>query len=277
MIDDDQPVGSGPATPPSYGEDVSDIDPTPASPAGESPSSAKPAEPAKQASGDVAETSPVTPLSVVPPLPVASPAAAAYAGDRPTPYGSSPYATIADLPVVPQRPLFEMADLWTALLGTVAVLGLGVIAGLVWYLVAPRAAAVRNAQTFGTIDPYTKAFVRDDLTFLAITLVAGVLCAVVAALIARQRGVAVAVAMAVGGFAAAYLAAWLGRFLTGGPALHWAHHTAVGNHRYFIALTDRQFLVGWPLIAVVVTLLITVIVAPRPAENQPPAHWSVDL
>jgi hypothetical protein len=170
-----------------------------------------------------------------------------------------------------------MADLWTAVLGTIAVTAVGLIAGLIWYAVAPRAAAVRNTTSFGTIDPYTKAFVRDDIAFLLITVIAGLLCAAVAMLIARHRGVAVAIAMAAGGFLAAFLAAWLGRYLTGGPALHWADHTSVGNHRYFIALTDRQFLLGWPLAALLVTFL-TALILPAQTPPQPPApRWPVEL
>jgi hypothetical protein len=219
-------------------------------------------------------------LSAVPPLPVtngATPAAAAYAGTRPTPYGSAPYVDVAEAPPGPPRRLFEMADLWTALLGTVAVIAVGVVAGLIWYAIAPRAAAVRNNTSYGTIDPYTKAFVRDDVLFLVITLLAGVLCAAVAALIARHRGVAVAVSMAVGGFAAAYLAAWIGRYLTGGPGTTWADHTSVGNHRYFISLTDRQFLIGWPLAALVVTLLLALALPPQPEATPPPPSWPIEL
>jgi hypothetical protein len=215
--------------------------------------------------------------SEAPTAATSTPAAAAYAGSRPAPYGSAPYADAAP-PAPPRtRRLFEMADLWTAVLGTIAVVAVGAIAGLIWFAIAPRAAAVRNNASYGTIDPYTKAFVRDDVTFLAVTLVAGVLCAIVAALIARHRGVAVAVSMAVGGFGASYLAGWLGRYLTGGPALHWADHTSVGDHRYFIEVTDRQFLLGWPLAALVVTFLIALAMPPQPEAPQAPPRWPVEL
>jgi hypothetical protein len=235
---------------------------------------------ANSESESAAETSRRPTLSAVPPLPptfATTPAAAAYAGTRPTPYGSAPYAGQAEPAPARSRRVFEMADLWTAVLGTIAVVAVGAIAGLIWFAIAPRAAAVRNNTSFGTIDPYTKAFVRDDITFLAVTLVAGVLCAVVAGLIARHRGVAVAISMAVGGFAASYLAGWLGRYLTGGPALTWADHTSVGNHPYFIDVTDRQFLLGWPLAALAVTFLIALAMPPQPESPPQPPRWPVEL
>jgi hypothetical protein len=245
----------------SYGEAVSDSDEQPVR---------------DDAAGAATETTRPA-LSAVPPLPVTTPAAAAYAGNRPTPYGSVPYAGSTEVAPPPARRLFEMADLWTAVLGTIAVTAVGLIAGLIWYAVAPRAAAVRNQTSFGTIDPYTKAFVRDDIAFLVITVIAGLLCAGVAMLIARHRGVAVAIAMTVGGFLAAYLAAWLGRYLTGGPALHWADHTSVGDHRFFIALTDRQFLLGWPFAALAVTFLTTLVLPAQAPPQPPPPRWPVEL
>jgi hypothetical protein len=248
----------------SYGEVVSDADEQTGSDSDE-PATDPATEPSRRA------------LSAVPPLPGVSPAAAAYAGTRPTPYGSAPYAGAVDAVPPPARRIFEMADLWTAVLGTVAVVVVGVVAGLIWYAVAPRAAAVRNTTTFGTVDPYTKAFVRDDIVFLVITVIAGLLCGVVAMLIARHRGVAVAIAMALGGFIAAYLAAWLGRYITGGPALHWADHTSVGKHPYFIALTDRQFLLGWPLAALLVTFVTALILPAQAPPSAPAPRWPVEL
>jgi hypothetical protein len=191
------------------------------------------------------------------------------------PYGSSPYAVTVNSTTFPPAtvthpPLFELADLWTAILGTVFVIPLGVVAGFVWLWLAPRAMVSADGKGgAGLLDPETKAFAGADVTFLFITVVAGLLCGIVAALLARHRGVAVSVALAAGGTIAALLAAWIGRTLTGGPAAHWAHHVSAGNHRFFIELTTRQYLVAWPLAAVLVTFVVALATPDRPTEVEP--------
>ena len=198
----------------------------------------------------------------------------AYPQPRPIPYGSSPYAvtvtTTNPVPDVRQQPLLELADLWTVILGTICVIPLGVAAGFVWLWLAPRAMAVADGKgKTGLLDPGTKAFAGADVTFLFVTVVAGLLCGVVAAVIARHRGVAVSVAVAAGGTIAAVLAAWIGRTMSGGPAQHWASHVGAGNHRYFLELTTRQYLVAWPMAALAVTFVVALLTPDRPVEVVP--------
>jgi hypothetical protein len=199
----------------------------------------------------------------------------AYPQPRPIPYGSSPYAVTVSAATfataeVRRQPLLEMADLWTFVLGTVCVIPVGVLAGFVWLWLAPRAMAVADGKgKTGLLDPGTKAFAGADVTFLFTAIVAGVLCGAVAAIIARHRGVAVSAALAAGGTIAAVLAAWFGRTLSGGPANHWAHQVAAGNHRYFIELTTRQYLVAWPMAALAVTFVVALLTPDRPVEVEP--------
>jgi hypothetical protein len=191
------------------------------------------------------------------------------------PYGSSPYAVTvntAAVPVadVPRQPLLELADLWTVILGTICVIALGVVAGFVWLWLAPRAMAVADGKgKSGLLDPGTKAFAGADVTFLFITIVAGLLCGGVAAIIARRRGVAVSVALAAGGMTAAVLAAWIGRTLSGGPAQHWASHVGAGNHRYFLELATRQYLIAWPMAALAVTFVVALLTPDPPVKVEP--------
>jgi hypothetical protein len=183
--------------------------------------------------------------------------ASAYPGPRPAPYGSGPYATPPQLPAAPERPLVEMADVWTALLGIVGVLLVGVVATFVWIWVSPRVLAVKDAKGGVALSqPYPKGFVGADVTFLLVTLVAGVLCAVIAALVARHRGLAVSVAMAAGGILASLMVAWLGRWLTGGPLSRWVDDAAVGSHHLFIQLQSRPFVVAWPVVALLITFAV---------------------
>jgi hypothetical protein len=191
------------------------------------------------------------------------------------PYGSSPYAVTVNSTAFPvsaaARPrLFELADVWTAMLGTVFVIPLGVVAGFVWWWLAPRAMVSADGKGGAELlDPGTKAFAGADVKFLFITTVAGLLCGAVAAILARHRGVAVSVALAAGGTIASLIAAWVGRALSGGPASHWAHHVSAGNHRFFLELTTRQYLVAWPMAAVLVTFVAALATADRPIEVEP--------
>jgi hypothetical protein len=197
----------------------------------------------------------------------------AYPEPRPAPYGSSPYATeapqLSASTIGGQRPIVELADIWTALLGTVAVVFVGLLATIVWVVTAPRAMAVKNAQGgVSLVSPLTKAFAGADVYYLLITIVAGVLCGLAGAAVARRRGLAVSVAVAGGGILAALLVAWVGRWFTGGPLLHWAHRVPPGTHRLYIELQTRQFIVGWPIAALAVTFIVGLL-TPDPPVEQP--------
>jgi hypothetical protein len=184
-------------------------------------------------------------------------------------YGTQPYA-VAPPPPPTQRPVVEIADLWTVVLGTVGVLLVGVVTTAVWVWVAPRVIAVKQpGGGVGFVASEPKGFAGADVAFLAITAAAGLLCAGVAALVARRRGLAVTVAMAGGGFLASWLTAWFGRLLTGGPAAHWVAHATVNAHQhYFIELQTRPFVMAWPVVALVVTFFVALA---TPDEPAPPA------
>ncbi|MBX6370977.1 MAG: hypothetical protein IRZ02_01800 [Acidothermus sp.] len=182
-----------------------------------------------------------------------------YPGPRPAPYRS-------DVPQAaePARPLLEPADYWTALLGTLALLPLGVFAALIWVALAPRAtASVTASHQVSIVGSEPRAFVAADMTFLFIAVVAGVLCGGIAMLLGRHRGTAVAVAMAAGGVGASYLMSWLGMWISGGPAHRWAAEATAGTHHYFLQLQAQPFLMAWPLIAVLVVLVVSVVTEKR--------------
>ena len=198
----------------------------------------------------------------------------AYSQPRPVPYGSSPYA-VSITPTADarlrNRSLIGLADVWTALLGTIAVVLVGVVAGFVWLWVAPRPHGVVSADNGKSVqfDSANKVFAGADVTFLFIGVGAGLLCGIVATILARRRGVAVSVAMAVGGTLASLLAAFIGRALSGGPQDYWLARASVGPHRYFIELTTRRFLVGWPIAALLVVFVVGLFTPDRPIEMEP--------
>jgi hypothetical protein len=180
------------------------------------------------------------------------------------PYGVSPYATPTVDHEDGERPLIEMADVWTALLGTVAVLIVGVVATFIWVWVAPRAVAVKDAHGGVSLAaPETKAFAGADATYFFITLGAGLLCGAVAAIVARHRGLAVTVALGGGGLLSALMVAWFGRWLTGGPLTRWAHDTSTGSHDLFIQLQARPFIMAWPVAALVITFFVALATSNR--------------
>ncbi len=188
-----------------------------------------------------------------------------YPSPRPAPYGVSPYAAPSVEHDEQNRPLVEMADVWTALLGTVAVLIVGVVATFVWVWVAPRAVAVKDAKGgVSLLAPETKAFAGADAAYFLVTLGAGLLCGAVAAIVARHRGLAVTVALGGGGLLASLMVAWLGRWLTGGPLTRWASDTSTGNHDLFIQLQTRPFIMAWPIAALVVTFFVALAATNRP-------------
>lgn len=164
--------------------------------------------------------------------------------------------------------MFERADLWTTLLGTVAVLIVGVIATFIWVWIAPRAIAAKDAKGGVSLSvPETRAFVGADVTYFFVTLGAGVLCALVAATVARHRGLAVSIAMAGGGILSSLMVAWLGRWLTGGPLHRWADHASVGSHHLYLQLQTRPFIVAWPVVALLITFVVALATQDRPADH----------
>lgn len=187
-----------------------------------------------------------------------------YPSPRPVPYGVSPYAVRGVEHDERERPLIEMADVWTALLGTIAVLIVGVVATFIWVWVAPRAVAVKDAKGgVSLLAPETKAFAGADATYFFVTVGAGLLCGAVAAIVARHRGLAVTVALSGGGLLSSLMVAWLGRWLTGGPLLRWAHHASAGNHDLFIQLQTRPYIMAWPIAALVITFFVALATANR--------------
>jgi len=190
------------------------------------------------------------------------------------PYGSSPYAVsvppVADAGARGRSPI-ELADVWTALLGTLAVIPLGALAGLLWLWTATRPHGVVSATDGKVVqfDSANKVFASADVTFLFIGVGAGLVCGIVASILARHRGVAVSIAMAVGGTLASLLAAFVGRALSGGPQNHWLARASVGPHHYFIELSTRQFVVGWPIAALLVVIVVGLFTPDEPIEIEP--------
>jgi hypothetical protein len=101
-----------------------------------------------------------------------------------------------------------------ALLATAAASAvLGLLTGLLWSVVAPRALlTVQSRGVAYVVNPETNAFIAADGWFCILTGAAGLICGVVGYFVAVRRYGAIAVAgLVLGGVAASLLARWSGQ------------------------------------------------------------------
>ncbi|GGP76930.1 hypothetical protein GCM10010140_00980 [Streptosporangium pseudovulgare] len=100
-----------------------------------------------------------------------------------------------------------------------ALAALGVAAGAVWSLLAPRPPYAVTGQGRVLADPTTQALIAADGWFAVVTGVLGVACGVAGyALSRRRRPVAVVLGLAAGGLLGSHLALAAGRALNLGAA-----------------------------------------------------------
>lgn len=111
------------------------------------------------------------------------------------------------------------ADLRPAALLVLALAGAGVPAGVLWWLLAPRA-EFRITEDGPVVigSPSTELLVADDAVFVLVMAVLGLLAGVAAWLLRRHRGVTVLAALALGSVAAGAVAWLVGELLGEGPS-----------------------------------------------------------
>ncbi|HEY7145204.1 MAG TPA: hypothetical protein VH637_13245 [Streptosporangiaceae bacterium] len=107
------------------------------------------------------------------------------------------------------RPLPVIAAFTAMVAGTAA---LGVITGLIWAAVAPRAQLVVVSRgAAGVVNPETSAFIVADAWFVGLTVIAGVVSGLAGYLLAVRRHGPVAMAgVLIGALAGSLLARWAG-------------------------------------------------------------------
>jgi hypothetical protein len=167
----------------------------------------------------------------------------------------------------PRRTMPPMrgSDLRYGVLTAAAVTVLGLPAGLLWRLLAPRATAVIQAEGVVLADNETKAFIGADGTFLLVTAAIGVLCGVAGYVLAdrhgrRADGRASELGLALGGVLASLIAWQVGYWLTR-PAFRsftHTHHLGRTAHVY-LDLRARGVLLGWAVAALVGFLLLVLL------------------
>lgn len=135
---------------------------------------------------------------------------------------------------------------------TAAVALLGVAAGLVWTVVAPRVTVVVTGRGAAqVVNPETKAFIAGDGWFCVIGLVAGIMVGLIGYLVAvRRRGAPAMAGLILGGLAASLIAWWIGR----NDGLAAFHHALLTSRTGTILhaplmLRAHASVVVWPLAA----------------------------
>lgn len=101
-----------------------------------------------------------------------------------------------------------------ALIATVAAsVLLGLLTGLIWSAVAPRALLVVQGRGVGyVLNTETDAFIVADAWFCLLTAIAGLICGLVGYLVAVHRYGALPLAgLLLGGVAGSWLAMWIGQ------------------------------------------------------------------
>jgi hypothetical protein len=135
---------------------------------------------------------------------------------------------------------------------------LGIVAGLVWAAVAPRALLQEVARGEAqVVSAETSAFIVADAWFCLIAAVGGVITGVVGdRVLVRRAGWVAAAGLVLGAVAAALLAMWVGENVGLGSYNHLLASSAVGTFFHAsLALGAKSSLAFWPLLTSVVILL----------------------
>ncbi|MBG0817413.1 hypothetical protein [Planomonospora sp. ID82291] len=134
---------------------------------------------------------------------------------------------------------------------TVLILAaLGVVAGVLWSILAPRPPYVVTGQGPVLADPSTQALIAADGWFAVVTGACGLVCGAAGYSLSRRgRPLAVVLGLAAGGLLAGHLATVVG----GAVNLGAVHVAASGRNLPVVAgpleLTARGVLVAWPMLA----------------------------
>ena len=153
------------------------------------------------------------------------------------------------------QPRWQGTALLIAVLIVAASVIVGLAAGAIWAVAAPRVLyqvyTLRPPTAYAT-NPETSAFIAADGWYCIIALAGGALIGLLGYLFGvRRYGPAPMVGIVVGSVAAGYVAAWLGHLLSGGAGFD--HVLATSRRGMFlhapISLGSHGALAFWPLAA----------------------------
>lgn len=145
--------------------------------------------------------------------------------------------------------------------GLLTVLGcvlLGAPVGLLWAAVTPRPEVVIAAGGQARLaDPAGQEFIAADGLFLALVLVAGLVCGLAAWALARRHGLGVVLGLVIGGLLAAEVARRSGELVDEGLARSAVEAGRAGAVDLAVRLRSEQARIGWPVAALAAHLVLT--------------------
>jgi hypothetical protein len=135
---------------------------------------------------------------------------------------------------------------------------LGILAGLIWAAVAPRALlqeVARGEAEF--VNAETTAFIVADAWFALITAIGGLITGILGyRILVRRAGAAATAGLVLGALAAALLAMWVGDNIGLGTYNHLLASSPAGAYFHSsLALGAKSMLAFWPLCTAGVILL----------------------
>lgn len=137
---------------------------------------------------------------------------------------------------------------------TLVIAVLGVPAGLLWTTVAPRTTYVIAGGKALLGDPESQTWIAADGWFAVLTASAGLLCGVIAYILAgRLREVGLLASLGVGGASAGLIAWWVGSMIGRSSFQHEVRTARDGTTaRGALDLHAAGVVIAWPLVALVV-------------------------
>ena len=149
----------------------------------------------------------------------------------------------------------RLAAFFTALAGSAV---LGIVAGLIWAVVAPRALLQEVAHGEAQyVNVETTAFIVADAWFFLITAIGGLITGIFGyRILVRRAGAAATAGLVLGAVAAALLALWVGDNIGFGTYNHLLATSPAGTFFHSsLALGAKSTLAFWPLCTSAVILL----------------------
>jgi hypothetical protein len=140
----------------------------------------------------------------------------------------------------------------TLLASLAATAVIGIPAGYIWALLAPRALAqVVSRGAADVVNPETTAFIAADAWFVLIAAIGGLLTGVAGyILVVRRRGAPAAAGLILGGLGAAALMLWIGDNYGHAQFQHRLQTSPAGTHLHAaLSLGAKGALAFWPLFA----------------------------
>ena len=130
---------------------------------------------------------------------------------RPDPPPGGPADPLA--PVPGQDAVSERSAVLALLVAAAVSAVLGLLAGLLWSELAPRALVVVQSRGVAyVVNPETNAFIAADAWFCLLTAIGGVICGLAGyLLLVRRYGALALIGLVLGGVAASLLARWSGQ------------------------------------------------------------------